>query len=276
MKSLNRLLRRVCGWAIRRRTALTFLIVFAAIFLRYLTFGAEYCWQHDDYIQYISFPLSGNYIGLLIEQGLLVSRPLAAVTDLLVWARFSQNMIISVMLVSALYAGSALLWQSVLGRRYGTGICFIVLYTLLPLNFEGSYWLSASTRIICGLFFTSLAVWLLVRFVEDTRPVCGILYFPALLLSYAYYEQTLVLSVAASLLLMLGYLFERRPRALLALSTFAAAGVYLWFTSLFAGDGGAIAARMELAIPNNPYYFKTYFFCNLSYLFSGLILNTFK
>lgn len=257
MKRLSEKWQRLCAWIYPRRRPLSFLLIYAAIVLRYLSCGGAYCWQHDDYIQYINFPSVDNYVQLLLEQGLLASRPLAAVTDLYVWSNFARCMIVGVLLLSALYAGSAMLWQSVFRRRFGTGWIFTVVYTLLPLGFEGTYWMSAGTRLICGLFLGALALWLLMRFVEDGKALCGWLYFPVLLLSYGYYEQTLVLSMAASLLLMLSYLGERRPRGLLALLTFAAAAVYFAFTAAFS-DGGVISSRMELALPNNAYYFQVF------------------
>lgn len=257
MNRLKLVWERLCAWGTPRRRPLSFFLIWAAIVWRYLSCGIVYCWQHDDYIQYINFPSVEDYGRLLIEQGLLASRPLAAVTDLYVWSKFSGAMIVGVLLLALLYAGSAMLWQSVFRRRFGTGWLFTVIYTLLPLGFEGTYWMSAGTRLICGLFFGALAAWLLMRFVEDGRAVCGWLYFPVLLLSYGYYEQTLVLSAAASLLLMLDYLAERRPRGLLALLTFAAAGCYFAFTAAFAGEG-ALSSRMEIVWPDTPYYFKVF------------------
>jgi len=257
MKPLRAYGERLCAWVTPRRRPLSFWLVYAAIVIRYLSCGITYCWQHDDYIQYINYPSSADYGALLKSEGLLSSRPLAAICDLYFWSKFAGVMIVGVLLLALLYAGSALLWQSVLHRRFGTGWIFTVFYTLLPLGFEGTYWMSAGTRLICGLFFGGLALWLLARFVEDGNRLCGWLYFPVLLLSYGYYEQTLVLSMAASLLLMLDYLAERRPKGLLALATFPAAVCYFAFTAANAGEG-ALSGRMELALPNNAYYFKVF------------------
>lgn len=257
MKRGITLLKRALTYMRQRHNLVAFAVVFAAIFLRYLSCGTDYIWQQDDYIQYINYPRGGAWGLLLLKEGLLASRPLAAITDLFVWSRFADCMMVSVFLLSALYAASALLFLHVFRRRFGTGWMFIVLYTLIPIGIEASYWISAASRLICGLFWCALSLWLLSSFVEDKRTWCGVLYFPVLLLAYGYYEQTLVLAAAASLLLMIGYLVERRPRALLALWTFAAAGIYFLFTSAFS-DTGAMAARMQLALPDNPWYFKVF------------------
>lgn len=250
-------LRWLGRWIDRRQKPIAFLVVFGAIFFRYTVWGGGYYWQLDDYIQYINYPSCPDYGALLLEQGLLASRPLAALTDLYIWSRFSGCMTVCVLLLSALYAGSALLWQSTLRRRFGTGWMFIILYTLMPFGIEGTYWVSASTRLICGMFWGSLSLWLLCRFAEEKRPLFAVLYFPVLLLAYGYYEQSLVLAAAASLLLMLDFLSEGNRRGLLALWTFGAAGIYFLVTSFFAGTG-AFAGRMVLAIPDNPWYFRVF------------------
>ncbi|MBQ8275750.1 MAG: hypothetical protein IJZ02_03905 [Clostridia bacterium] len=250
-------LRALGRWIDRWQKPILFFAVFGAIFFRYTVWDGGYFWQLDDYIQYINFPSCPDYGALLMEQGLLVSRPLAALTDLYFWSRFSGCMTVCVFLLSALYAGSAMLWQSTLRRRFGTGRMFLILYTLMPFGIEGTYWVSASTRLICGMFWGSLSLWFLCRFAEEKRPLFAVLYFPTLLLAYGYYEQSLVLAAAASLLLMLDFLFQGNRRGLLALWTFGAAGVYFLVTSLFAG-AGAISGRMVLALPDNPWYFRVF------------------
>lgn len=257
MKALQIRWERLCAWVTPRRRPLSFWLIWGTIVWRYLSCGIAYCWQHDDYIQYINYPSVSDYGALIRSEGLFSSRPLAVICDLWFWSKFAGVMIVAVLLLALLYAGSAMLWQSALHRRFGTGWLFTVIYTLLPLGFEGTYWMSAGTRLICGLFFGGLSLWLLVRFVEDGCKWAGWLYFPALLLSYGYYEQTLVLSMAASLLLMLDYLGARRWKGLMALLTFPAAACYFAFTSANSG-AGALSGRMELAIPDNPYYFKVF------------------
>lgn len=250
-------LRALGRWIERWQKPIAFLAVFGAIFFRYTVWDGGYYWQLDDYIQYINYPNCPDYGALLMEQGLLASRPLAALTDLYFWSNFSGCMTVCVLLLSALYAGSALLWQSTLRRRFGTGWMFIILYTLMPFGIEGTYWVSASTRLICGMFWGSLSLWLLCRFAEEKRTLFAVLYFPVLLLAYGYYEQSLVMAAAASLLLMLDLLSQDNRRGLLALWTFGAAGIYFLVTSFFTGTG-ALAGRMVLALPDNPWYFRVF------------------
>jgi uncharacterized membrane protein YfcA len=43
-------------------------------------------------------------------------------------------------------------------RYFGIGYVFLIVYTLLPLGFEGIYWMSAASRIVVGMFFASAAL----------------------------------------------------------------------------------------------------------------------
>lgn len=260
MKQVRLTWERFRAWGDLRRGPLSFWLVWAAIVWRYLSCGLTYCWQHDDYIQYINYPSVDDYGALMRSEGLLASRPLAVIFDLYFWQHFAGAMIVAVLLLALLYAGSALLWQRVLHRRFGTGWLFTVIYALIPLAIEGTYWLSAGTRLICGLFFTALSAWLLCIWIEEGKRWAAIAYFPVLLLSYGHYEQTLVLSVTISLLLMLDVIGERNARSrrgLLALLTFVGAACYFGFTAVNAGTG-ALATRLEIAWPVGPWYYRVF------------------
>lgn len=238
---------------------LLFITVFTAIFVRYVYFGFEYYPQLDDYIQYHNYATSADYGELLMSRGLLSVRPLAGASDLYIWSRLYGNMIVGVAIISALYAASALLLYSLFRRHFGTGVTFIVLYTLAPVAFEGTYWMSASTRIVTGLFFASLAGWIFDRYCKTGRLWQIILWVPIQLVSLCYYEQAILFSLA--LTAAVGWInrytdkiFNRR--VLLGLLSLANVAALVVFTSLF--PKGDAAARAELVLPFTPYYFREF------------------
>ena len=151
MKALQIRWERFCAWVTPRRRPLSFWLIWGTIVWRYLSCGAVYCWQHDDYIQYINYPSVEDYGLLLKSEGLLSSRPLAAIFDLWFWSKFAGAMMVGVLLLALLYAASAMLWQNVLHRRFGTGWIFTAIYTLLPLGFEGTYWMSVVQTVCSSL-----------------------------------------------------------------------------------------------------------------------------
>ena len=142
----------------RRAYCTAFLVLFALIFVRYCCFGLEYYPQLDDYIQYHNYTAYHSDLPAFIQTlGLLSSRPLAGLADLYLWAPFFPRMIWAVAILSALYAGTACLLKAVLSRFFHVDWVFLVLFALCPLGFEGTYWVSASSRILCGLFLSALS-----------------------------------------------------------------------------------------------------------------------
>ena len=243
----------------RRACFFTFLVLFTLIFVRYCCFGPEYYPQLDDYIQYHNYTAYHSDLPAFIQTlGLLSSRPLAGLADLYLWAPFFSRMIWAVAILSALYAGTACLLKAVFSRFFHVGWPFLILFTLIPLGFEGLYWVSASSRIVCGLFLAALSGWLFQRFCEGGSPLYMILCAAAQLPAYGFYEQALVFSCTLNLLLMLWNLARsRRLRPLWACWSVANAGLYFLFTHLFA-QSSLYGSRMKLVLPTSPSYFTTF------------------
>ncbi len=237
---------------------LPFLSVFSLIFGRYLYYGPVYFYQLDDYIQYHNYTAFNPSIWKLIkDMGLLQARPAAGVLDLAVWSRMFPVMILAVAVISALYAGAALLLRAVFRRHFDTGWFFIVIFALLPLGFEGTYWVSASSRIVCGLFFAALAAWLMQKYFDGgpwplLPAALAVQFFAS-----CFYEQVLVFSVALMLLLAVLSFRERGKRCFWGLFALVNTGLYFLLTAL-APSGTFYESRMELVLPNTLYYFDTF------------------
>lgn len=231
----------------------------AAVTLRALSAGFSYLPILDDSIQYINFQNSTSFWKLILQEGLFASRPMAAITDLFFVGLFRDALIVPVIFFSLMHGLSGALFLRLFEKRFGTGIGFAVLYALLPLGVEGTYWLSASSRIVPGLFFTALAAALLDSYMEQGGRWKILLYAPVILLSYSFYEQILVLSVTLSALQFLSSV-RHTHRARAALWAIPMAAVYFAFTGIFSAyvSAGAMSARMELALPNSPWYFDAF------------------
>lgn len=242
-----------------------FIALFIAAAGRLLYCGPRYFPQLDDYIQLHNYATSSDYGALIEQEGLLASRPLAGVSDLYVWSRFWGVLIAAVLILSAMWAASALLFGGVFkryfggmfGRYFGASPLFAVIYTLLPLNIEGTYWLAASTRVVCGMFFSALALWIFVRFLETKKARLCVLWLIVQLISFCWYEQTLVLSLAATLLIALLGFIGGEKRSLYALLSFVNVFIYFAFTSAF--SGGTLSGRMEIILPVSRWYFTVFF-----------------
>ena len=237
-----------------RRTLACAVLFVLALLLRASFGGIYYEPILDDTVQYILYPTSVDYGALIAREGMFSSRPLAALTDLFVVGRM-ENLFFAVILMAVMHGISCVLFQRVLSRFFSVGPVFAVIYTLLPLGCEGTYWLSAATRVVSGLFFTACAAAVLCRFIDAGKWWRVPLYFLLELLSFGFYEQILVLSFTLSGLIFLRYWRERR--AALSWLAFLCAGIYFGFTAHFAADS-PLSDRMELIFPDTPYYFNVF------------------
>lgn len=240
-----------------RGDAPLFAAMFALAAARFLYCGFTYFPQLDDYIQYHNIELASDW-GLMLDQlGAFASRPLALTSDMFIWSHFWGRLIIVVLIMCALWVGSAFLFRAVMRRFFGTGRAFILLYSLLPLGIEGTYWLSASTRIVPAMFFTALSAWLLTRFAESGKRRFIPLFLAANLISMCYYEQVLVLSFSLTVLLTIMLVVKGNRRGWLGAATVICAAAYFAFTAYYSGKG-MYAGRMELVLPVSAYYFKVF------------------
>lgn len=233
----------------KERSWVLFFLLFALIFVRFCYYGLQYFPQLDDYIQMHNQAAYYTFSQVVLDMGLLSSRPLASTLDVTLWSAFWPCMILAVALLSALYAGSAVLFRRVWGAYFGTGYVFLVLYALLPLGMEGTYWVSASTRILPALFFISLAMWLFQRWCREGKRAMLGLYFVTQLVSFCFYEQGLVLSVTGVLLVGILEFKTQRRRSLFALLTFVNAAIYFVFTGFFSTSSGQLGSRLKLSLP---------------------------
>lgn len=232
----------------QREWAALFLL-FGLLFIRCCCYGLRYFPQLDDYIQLHNYTAYHPDIWPFMQRlGLLAARPAAGVLDICFWGRLWPALILGVALIAGLYAASAVLFRRVWRKYFPVGWLFLVLYGLLPLGLEGSYWLSAANRVVPSLFFVSLAMALFQGWCVSGRRRLLAGYFVVQLASMSFYEQGLVLSVTGVCLVALLELREERSRALWGLLTFVNAGLYFAFTSAFAGSA-LYAGRTSVVLP---------------------------
>lgn len=240
------------------RNPLTFLLLFSLVFVRYCYYGFRYFYQLDDYIQYHNNAFfSGSVPDLIPNLGLLQARPAAGIADLLIWSKLFAVMLAAVAVISVMYVGAAMLLHSVFSRHFRVGWIFYAVFCLLPLGMEGTYWVSASTRIVCGLFFVALGAWLLQKYFDGARWYALLGALALQLLGSCFYEQVLVFSVA--LFFVLGILNRKNAGKKCLWSGFAVVNalLYLLLTAL-APKGNLYSGRMGLVLPFSAYYYRSF------------------
>ncbi len=166
-----------------------FRVMAVCVFLKYAYCGFLYYPIMDDYIQYGTYNFFTPY-HVFFEMGAATTRPAAAFFDYYIWANLP--FMVSVIIIAAAHFASAVFIYRVLeflGAR--PSALFFAVYLLLPTVSEAVFWLSASTRIIGGMFFASAAAYALIH---KKRVVFLVLF----LLSCWFYEQAAVFSAIFS------------------------------------------------------------------------------
>ena len=170
-------------------------IAFAiALLLKFFSAGIWYFPVLDDHIQYGSYPLF-PLSHVLFNIGTVSSRPFASILDPSFWGLFYHHMWIALGLICVLYFFSAVLLDRILVKHHVTVTPFLyATYLLMPITFEGSYWISASSRIVVGMFFATAAAFLLMRYfsIKKKRILAG--YIALALLSFGFYESVMIFS----------------------------------------------------------------------------------
>ena len=209
-------------------------IIFFAL-LRMCCFGFRYFPQLDDYIQYGCYP---NMPDAYMNIGLYATRPLAGIFDIYVWGRLWDNMWLAFLTITVLHAVSAYLFIVAAGNSgMRLGLMFAVVYLLCPVNIEGAYWISASSRIVVPLFFASISFYCL-----SINKLIPFSIFQ--LLSLLFYEQAIVFSVVVSLIIAI-----KQKKRLVGIVTLSNSTFILLYYLIFS-QTGSFAGRAAVTIFN--------------------------
>ena len=190
-------------------------------------YGFQYFPVIDDYIQYHNYGLHESVIRDVFQRtGTLCARPLAGIFDAFVWGQFWGAMGLVLVALTLLHAVAVWLLYRVFARsRIPCGRVFLTIAALYPLLMEATYWVSASSRLIMGLFLAALAAYLLCRYYDSGRVGTLVGFAVCNLLSYGFYEQV----IPVSCLLALFVVWNNRRKwwvAAIPLGNLAAVGVY--------------------------------------------------
>ncbi len=220
----------------KEREDILFFVLTILTFFRYSYFGFDYTPYLDDYVQYSFYPSSPEPWQNILTggAGILLTRPLAGLADFFLWSRFYENSGVVLAIISLMYGVSGVMFSKALKKfSISAGPLFFAVFLFLPANSEGTYWISASTRIVVSLFLISASI--LAAANEKT-----ILFFLFNFLSMWFYEQTALLSFAAGLLVSIE---KKSPKMLMA--TFLSALALFLFYFNFASKGDN-AHRMQI------------------------------
>lgn len=247
-----------------------------ALLVKVFGLGFTYFPVLDDYIQYGSYPLYdlGYVYGHI---GTVAFRPFSALLDPAFWGLFWQHMWVALLLITILHFLSAVFLDRVLTKLHVkiTPILYCG-YLLLPLTFEGSYWISASSRIIVGIFFAALATWVLQYHLKTNKKWVLPFYAVFCFLSLGFYESVAVFSILLQVwsIWKLTADKETHKKRLLLIIPAVSVLLLLLYYKIFANFGAAGSRVSEFSLSGMGGRILS-LFSQFGYIFSvGLIRTT--
>ena len=182
--------------------------MFAALFfIKYGYYGFSYYPILDDYIQYGGYRLlKPIFTSVLIKGRTITTRPLASLSDPYIWGQLWHHMYISFFIITLLHLLSCWFFYQVFKKNNLTlGYVALLIYGFFPFGTEATYWISASSRIIVGMFVLSVALYLLSLYCDTSskrKKTWFFLFWIIHLMSFGYYEPTIALGFVMAYLIL--------------------------------------------------------------------------
>lgn len=235
-------------------------VIVAAAVVRMGFLGFKYYPLLDDYIQYGLYPTAQNpFVNIYLKIGNYASRPMAGLFDIYIWGKLWGYMGVAFFVLTLLHALSAYLFiLSAEKLKITLGVCFAVIFVLCPINFEGSYWVSASSRLVVGVFLVALSCYKLSTGKNK-------LFFIIQLFSMLFYEQVIILSIVLSVFII----FHKKEYKLIWLTLANTAIVGLYYIAF--ARTGSYGDRAVLKIINLDAVRDIIASWNVSWLYGGFM-----
>lgn len=181
-------------------------IFFLLMVIKFGYYGFEYFPVMDDWIQYGTYSLSDSpFQEIILKTQMYTVRPLAGLSDIYIIGRFWNDLSAVFFIITILHAFSCYFFVRVFEyNKIKTGFVFLITYGLSPFLTEATYWISASSRLVVSMFWLSLALFFLCKYLYETNKKRDlVLFFVFQFLSLGYYEPVVLLGFVCALFLIL-------------------------------------------------------------------------
>lgn len=219
--------------------------VTAVSVLKISFFGFAYTPYLDDYVQYMYYPFFINPFKNILFGGpkTAFSRPLAAICDIYFTAPLFSHPSLALVFYTLLYTASGILFfWSIKNLTKTAPHIFLIIYLLMPTFVEGTYWISAASRISFGMFFSALSLLKMQKKHFGRFCLC-------FLCSLCFYEQTAVLSLC--LVVMLFFYSPRKYAKYFASAAVIAFALIMYYFVLGTKGDNAERIRLSLSLAKN-------------------------
>jgi hypothetical protein len=225
-------------------------ILLFAVLLKYGYYGLTYFPTIDDHNMYGVFSMMSP-VDALLKYKMYTTRPLAVLLDTFVISRLWGYLWIILLLFTLMHFASSYLVYKVFEKNsIRTGAVLAIVFSMMPLSNDATYWIAASSRLIPGLFFSVLSFYLYMQYLERSteRKPRTALYAAGFalsnLVSLGFYEQIIAFSFIGILLLM-AVNFKRQGNKWVDIIPFANIAITGAFYAAFSSSGN-MASRGQL------------------------------
>lgn len=178
----------------------------AFMLLKFLYYGLTYFPVADDWIQYGTYPFHDNpFVSVILKARTYSNRPLAAFFDPYVWGKFWGNMWAALLIITLCHFAAMVLLHKVMKKNgLYSGSLGLLIFGGAPIVIEATYWISASSRLVFGMFLAVLSWHILMKCIESehNRVIDLFLYATVSFMSLSFYEQIIPVSVIGSALIL--------------------------------------------------------------------------
>lgn len=247
-----------------------------ALLFKVASLGFLYFPVLDDYIQYGGYPLYENVSYVFLKIGTIVTRPFASLLDPTLWGAFYPHLFFVLLIISALFFLGTKLITNTLERLdiHVTPFLYAILL-LCPLGFEGTYWISASSRICVGLFFLGLASHFLIKIIDTKKRMFFIPYALFTLLSFGFYETVMIASAVFQFFIVIKLVKNNKKRAGFLITPVVLGILILLYYKIF-GSIGALGSRANaMTFENLGHKIYEFFYQFFEIIAKGGILTVF-
>ena len=225
-----------------------FLTVSAILFIVRFSVGLVYKPVIDDWFLY-----GDLYKDVINEYALpnakFTIRPLAGIIDIFfVGKLFNHLWIVEIIMTLLVTVGTALFYDLLTDNGFTPSGLFVISLCLVPMNMEATYWLSASVRISCALFFAALTLWFLNNYLnKSNKKRYMVLYAIFGFFAVSFYEPIIVVYI-----MLFAYLLYRKhdKKYLYLIFIIAAHLIYIAVYYMLNSGSGELTVRGQLFSSN--------------------------
>lgn len=225
-------------------------VLLFSMLLKYGYYGFTYFPTIDDHNMYGVFSMMPP-LDALLRYNMYATRPLAVLLDTYVISRLWGNLWIILLAFTLLhFISSYLIYKIFEKNNVKTGAVLAIIFSLMPLGNDATYWIAASSRIVTGLFFAVLSFFLYMQYIEKSnrqkpRTYLYIAGFAVTnLISLGFYEQVIAFSFIG-ILLLIAVNFRRQKNKWISVIPFVNITILGSYYLMFGGTGN-IASRGQL------------------------------